>query len=83
MALSAHLSPNELYVAFMCTYLKNGCDPTENVPSWFDRVWYFVWYSANASVSLDYPISFTFDPDLHIKIPTNLGPGSASKIGNP
>ncbi len=38
MAHSAYLSPCDLYVAFGYTNLKNCCDPTENVPSWFDWV---------------------------------------------
>ena len=87
MALSAHLSPCDLYFGFVCPDLKSSCAPTENVPSWFDRVWYFVWYNVNACVSLDDPISFTFYPEigvnLQLKIPTSLGPGYASEIGHP
>ena len=87
MAPSAHLSPCGFYVGFACPDLKSGCAPTENVPSWFDWVWYLVWCRASADVSLGTPISPTVYPvcypDLHIKIPTNLGPGSASEIGHP
>ena len=87
IAHSAHLSPNVFYVGFMCPDLKNGCVPTENVPNWFDRVWYFVWYSVVACVIRDGHIMCTVYtvcyPDLHIKIPTNLGPGSASEISHP
>ena len=84
MAHSAYLSLCDFYAGFVCPDLKNGCDPIENVPSWFDWVWYFVWYSVDVYVSLDDPISFTFYPEicvnLHIKIPTNLGPGYTSEI---
>ena len=87
MASSAHLSPGGFYIAFECANLKTSCDPTENVPSWFDRVWYFVWYSADAGVSLNDPISFTFYPEicvnLQLKIPTNLAASSASEISHP
>ena len=38
MAHSAHLSPYDLYIAFGCADLKDSCDPTESVPSWFDQV---------------------------------------------
>ncbi len=50
------------YTGFWCSDLESGCDTTENIPSWFDWVWYLVWYNVNANVSVDDPISFTFYP---------------------
>ena len=76
MASSAHLSPYEFYAVFGHSDLESSCDPTENVPSWFDRVWYIVWYSVDACVSSKWPVYLTsylvFYPNLHIEIPTNL-----------
>ncbi len=79
MTHSAHVSQCVLYVGFGYADLKSGCDPTENVPSWCDRVCNLVWYNDDTCASLSTPISFTCYPvsypDFHIKIPTNLGPG--------
>ncbi len=87
MTSSAHLSPCDLHMTFECAVLKNGCDPTDNIPSWFDWVCNIVWYSVDPDVSLDDPISPNLYPEmcvnLHIKIPTNLGPGYASEISHP
>ena len=87
MAPSANLSPGDLYIAFGCADLKSGCDPTENVPSWSDRVWYIIWCSVVACVIHDAIISHMVYPEicvnLHIEIPTTLGHGSASEISHP
>ncbi len=64
MTLSAYLSQCNLYAVFECTDLKNSCDPTENIPSWFDRVCNFVWYNADACVSFDTYISHLVYPKM-------------------
>ncbi len=46
------MSPGDLYVVFGYTDLKNSCESTENVPSWFDWVWYIVWYSVDVYVRM-------------------------------
>ncbi len=87
MTPAAHLSPCDLYVAFGCTDLKSGCHPTENVPSWFALICNNVWYSTDACVRINDPISFTLYPEmcvnLQLKIPTNLGPSYALEINQP
>ena len=42
--------------------MESSCDATENIPSWFDWVWYLVWCNVDAYVSDGTPISFTVCP---------------------
>ncbi len=85
-APSARSSPGDFYVGLTGPDLKTDCVPTENGPSGFDWGCYLVRFSADVSVMCVAPIPFTFypeiSPNLHNKIPTNLGPSSAPEIGH-